>query len=118
MDVISRKEAQARELVHFYTGLPCKHGHDSARYTGSGACVKCMNDRVKAYNDKFRRVVRGAALPQSSARAVQFLFEVPLDATPEQRVEFAKYVQHQCAPVFFKSLGLEYGPSKTVKSPE
>lgn len=37
----TRKEAQAQEATHYFTGLPCKHGHIAARKT-KGACVECL----------------------------------------------------------------------------
>lgn len=41
-DVITRREAHAKGLKRFYTGEPCKRGHDSERFTSSGACIACQ----------------------------------------------------------------------------
>lgn len=41
-NVISRREAHAQGLKRFYTGEPCKRGHDSERFTSSGACIACQ----------------------------------------------------------------------------
>jgi len=38
---LTRKEALAIGYVHYYTGKPCKHGHDSERYTKCRKCVAC-----------------------------------------------------------------------------
>ena len=38
---LTRQEALAIGYVHYYTGKPCKHGHDSERYTKCRKCVAC-----------------------------------------------------------------------------
>ena len=50
MDVITRKEARERGLVRFYTGTPCKHGHDCERHAKSGTCVECGNEKSRKWN--------------------------------------------------------------------
>lgn len=42
MEIIGREAARALEQSKFYTGRPCKHGHDAQRYVSSGACVTCQ----------------------------------------------------------------------------
>ena len=112
MDVVSRKDALARGLVHFYTGKPCKHGHEAPRYVNSGQCVTCMKTRVSEYNAKYKqRTVRICKVRSTSPRYFKFAFEVPPEATAEQRREFGRWVQFQCAPTFFAQYGLKYGPA-------
>jgi len=41
MDIISRKEAKAQGLKHYFTGKPCKHGHIAQRLTSKGICMDC-----------------------------------------------------------------------------
>lgn len=38
----SRGEAKLRGLSQYFTGVPCKHGHTTYRYTSSGACSGCI----------------------------------------------------------------------------
>ena len=47
MDIITRKQAREQGLTRFYTGKPCKRGHDSERQTSSGICCKCHCLRQK-----------------------------------------------------------------------
>lgn len=51
-DVLSlpktRTDALKTGSSYFYTGNPCKHGHDSPRYSGGGACVTCQRIRAAA----------------------------------------------------------------------
>ena len=44
MQIISEKEAKAAGLNKFYTGRPCKRGHDSERWV-NGSCVQCGKER-------------------------------------------------------------------------
>ena len=39
--IISQKEAKAKGLKRFFTGLKCKKGHRAERFVSSGACVDC-----------------------------------------------------------------------------
>lgn len=52
MQLISRQDAKARGLKHYYTGKPCTHGHKGRRYVGSGACAPCAVIHSTAQNKK------------------------------------------------------------------
>lgn len=41
-ELISRHEAHAKGLKHFYTGVPCKRGHDAERFVANGNCTRCQ----------------------------------------------------------------------------
>ncbi|ELY2745922.1 hypothetical protein [Cronobacter sakazakii] len=47
MERITQAEALDKGLTRFYTGRKCIHGHYSERYTISGECVQCNNERAK-----------------------------------------------------------------------
>lgn len=47
--IISRTEATSAGLTHYFTGIPCKHGHLSPRYVRDGKCSKCVLLRVVAH---------------------------------------------------------------------
>ena len=49
----SRSEAFAIGASHYFTGLPCKHGHIALRKT-KGSCVECIKEETKKYADKRR----------------------------------------------------------------
>lgn len=40
-DFVSRSEAKARGLKHYFTGKRCKHGHAAPRYVSTSACQGC-----------------------------------------------------------------------------
>jgi len=46
MQIIDKKTARSEGLKHYYTGKPCKQGHDSERYVNDGKCAQCVRDRV------------------------------------------------------------------------
>ncbi len=59
MKIISRMDAKLDGLKRYYTGQPCKHGHDLGRYVSNGSCVKCHYlyqqanpGRVKKWRDR------------------------------------------------------------------
>lgn len=49
MKISTRREALEAGLKRFYTGRPCKHGHDAERFTTTGGCVKCNAARSKLF---------------------------------------------------------------------
>ena len=108
MEIISRNQAFAEGKTRFYTGRPCKNGHDCERYTSMGGCVNCINGKNKTW--VVPKLLRGSAIPVTNPRAHQMLIEIPFGATPEQIVGWTRYVQHTCAQVYWGSCGLKYGP--------
>ena len=63
MEIITREEARRQGLSHFYTGAPCRKGHDSPRYVGEGKCVQCCSENRKrhiAANPEKHRELRRA----------------------------------------------------------
>lgn len=79
MKIISRADAKAQNLKYFYTGEPCRHGHDSERYVGSNkACVGCVrlakisykndnHDKIKEMKRKLYHADRDKHLEQRRA---------------------------------------------------
>lgn len=49
LDPISREQAFSQNFKRFYTGRPCKHGHDAQRFVSTGGCVACNNRRSKLF---------------------------------------------------------------------
>jgi hypothetical protein len=47
----TRAEAKAAGASHYFTGLPCKHGHVAPRKT-KGACVECLKEEWKEAAEK------------------------------------------------------------------
>ena len=71
MQIIERAEAKAKGLKTYFTGRPCRNGHNSYRYTTSGSCADCVNgDRHVEYdpNKEARRAAK-ALLVQVRLRA-------------------------------------------------
>lgn len=53
MEVILKAEAQARGLIKFFTGKPCKNGHITQHYTRSGLCCECAALSAKRHAAKY-----------------------------------------------------------------
>ena len=51
--IISRAEAKALGLKHYFTGKPCEHGHVAERWVGNSACIEC--DRARTANPEKAR---------------------------------------------------------------
>lgn len=62
LQVISRKEARGKGLVHYYTGKPCKYGHVARRLVSVRTCVECSNEymrkRVNAADGKWKEYAK------------------------------------------------------------
>jgi hypothetical protein len=51
---VSRAEAKAADLVRYFTGLKCKHGHTAERFTSTGQCVVCVTEHAKKWHKQNR----------------------------------------------------------------
>ena len=51
MDILTRPEAREKGLKIYYTGKPCRNGHDSYRYTQSGTCAQCVKNANGTMSD-------------------------------------------------------------------
>jgi hypothetical protein len=69
-DHVKRKEALLQGLVTYYTGKPCKNGHDSPKRAINGSCTACekvknnsegRQEYMSAYAEKERSRVRAIA---------------------------------------------------------
>ena len=47
--IVSKKTAKSKGLTYYFTGVPCKYGHISVRYTAGGACKACRSTFWKDY---------------------------------------------------------------------
>ena len=53
-EITTRSEGLALGRKRYYTGKPCKNGHDAQRFVSTGACVACnvARSRLFANNSK------------------------------------------------------------------
>ena len=62
MEIISRSEAKAQGLTHYYTGKPCKRGHVERRFVSGFQCVVCAkmhyDERRKNNPEAYREAQR------------------------------------------------------------
>jgi len=65
MKIISQRQAAARGMARFYTGRPCRRGHDAERYVAGGNCVECHREDKRAKDAEVRRLQRAARGSQS-----------------------------------------------------
>lgn len=52
---ISRAEAKAQGLKHYFTGKPCKRGHVAKRYAANETCSVCHDARYKTTEVRAKR---------------------------------------------------------------
>jgi hypothetical protein len=45
--IMTKAEALASGLKHYYTGVPCKRGHDAKRRVSTSDCIICSADRQR-----------------------------------------------------------------------
>jgi hypothetical protein len=52
MEIITRKEALSQGLTRYYTGVPCKQGHDCEKYVREYRCCECHRlYKIKKYQE-------------------------------------------------------------------
>jgi hypothetical protein len=45
--ILSREDARAMGFTQYHTGVPCKRGHDSWRFTANTGCLECVQPTVR-----------------------------------------------------------------------
>lgn len=62
MQILNRADAAERNVLRYYTGIPCRRGHLSERYVSSGNCVMCLHPKAPPKPPSVRDLarVRGA----------------------------------------------------------
>ena len=58
LEIISRKEAKERGLIHYFTGKPCKNGHVCNRFVSNTTCLMCARSHQKEYSKRNPEKVR------------------------------------------------------------
>jgi hypothetical protein len=58
MTIITRKDALAQGLTHYFTGNACKHGHIAIRYAKTGQCSECLSQRSRRPDIKLQVVAK------------------------------------------------------------
>lgn len=56
--IISRADAKAQGLKHYFTGKPCKRGHFAPRYITTGDCQTCCLNRVRSFQEQHSEDVK------------------------------------------------------------
>jgi hypothetical protein len=67
--VISRSEAKAAGLKHYFTGKPCHEGHIDKRQTTNGRCAECARVMARLWHHEHRDacIARTRAWKQANA---------------------------------------------------
>lgn len=70
LQIVTRPTAKTHGLKKYFTGLPCKQGHISEKYTTSGSCIQCFRIRGSSearvqYEREYYRANRERVLVRS-----------------------------------------------------
>lgn len=66
---VTRAEAKAQGLAHFYDGAPCRKGHLSSRRVSNGECMECARIRAREYYEVNAEAVRKKAAAKYAENA-------------------------------------------------
>lgn len=70
--IISREEAAAQKLTHFFTGRPCRYGHTAPRFVSTGGCTECNSARAARFGKKAPALFAYPLHPSDVAVALAF----------------------------------------------
>lgn len=90
--IVTRVDAQAAGLDHWFSGKQCKAGHLSERYTKSGHCISCALRNAEDARKKDPDAFRAAQRLYYSENKVAILDRAKTNyaASPDHRREYAK----------------------------
>ena len=58
MNLLSKADAKAQGLRHYFTGNPCRHGHVDQRFVSDSSCVSCATARARKWDAENPEAVR------------------------------------------------------------
>lgn len=120
--VISRADATSAGLTHYFTGVPCKHGHLAQRYVKNTKCATCVfntvtrhkianAEKVAAYKQSYRDANRERLAAETHARRLMNPDKVKAskqkwrDQTHNRKKEYAYHGRRRATdPVFRMSI--------------
>lgn len=85
MDIITRQRATRRNLKRYFSGVPCRSGHVSERWTKNCICVQCQRQQMKNRYETDRDKIASAKR--------QRLYGL----TADQFMHMLEKQQHKCA---------------------
>jgi len=85
MKLISRREAKEQSLKYYYTGKPCKHGHDSKRIVRSARCYQCTTIYTRSYQRSQHSKARAAEYYKNNKEYFRNATKRHNDKHPETR---------------------------------
>ena len=89
---ISRKQAKAQGLKHYFTGKPCKHGHVDLRQVSSESCMECLRQRSLKKQREYLATDEGRE--KNRSKTVQYSTS-GYYRTSVQRERIARYVRNK-----------------------
>lgn len=90
LQVISREQAATQKLIHFFTGKPCKYGHNAPRFVSTGGCVECNTNRAALFRKDAPARFTYALHPDDVAAALAYCQALDLQRgrTPSAHGQF------------------------------
>ena len=70
-ELLSRAEAVAKGLTHYFTGFPCRYGHVDRRYVKGGRCLSCAADSHAAWAKAHPHLMRESGRKHDKKRLAQ-----------------------------------------------
>ena len=119
--IISRAQAKADGLTHYFTGKPCKNGHLEKRLTKNGTCMVCNAQAQARYKstrtelmaknfkdwreknlekDKNRKAAWRRAFPEKNAEKSRRYGALKMSAIPAWNDKFIVQGMYEIAAVF------------------
>jgi len=89
--IISRDDAAAQKLTHFFTGKPCKYGHVAPRFVSTGGCSECNSARAARFRKDAPARFSYDLHPDDVAAALAFCqaLDIQRGRVPSSRERFA-----------------------------
>ena len=105
--VVTRAQAKAEGLTHYYSGEPCHVGHDAERYTSTAQCVKCKQEQYKSPSGKARKAVHAKKFRDSKKGRHYRLLENARRRAKKKSLEFSITLDDIIIPEYCPLLGIK-----------
>jgi hypothetical protein len=124
MDILTRQQALAQGLTHYFTGKACKRGHHSVRYAKTGNCCECtitiFNKRPYNPTEEQQERYRQRNRDYARARRLQMTAEEKKAQTKQRKTYINQYIneRRESDPSFKLRMNLRHRVWCALKSAE
>ena len=89
MEIISRSEAEMKNLKFYFSNHFCHNGHNTIRYVKSGECLQCLKEKKQPLSEEEKKY-EALSRKEAARRGVEFYLSNYFCRNAHNRIRYVK----------------------------